>query len=264
MTRALITGATAGIGAEFARQLAARGDDLVLVARTAERLDALAAELRAAHPVRVEVLAADLLDEAGLARVDARLAQAEHPVDLLINNAGYGLAGDFVDNTIEQERRHHALHVTVPLQLSHTALRGMLARRRGRVVLISSVAAFTPRGTYGAAKAWGVSFARWANLRYRSRGVSVTAVCPGFVRTEFHERMGVAVDGIPRALWLEAPRLVRLALRGIDRGRSVVIPTARYRALAGLARVLPDRLAAVGGFRGGSADATPAPASGAL
>lgn len=249
MTRALVTGATAGIGAEFARQLAARGDDLVLVARTADRLEVLAAALRAEHRVDVEVLAADLLDEAGLARVDARLAQAEHPVDLLINNAGFGLVTDLVDSTLEQELQHLALHVTVPLQLSRTALRGMLPRGSGRVVFISSVAAFTPRGTYGAAKAWGVSFARWANLRYRPRGVSVTAVCPGFVRTEFHERMGVAVDGIPRALWLEAPQLVRLALRGIDRGRSVVIPTVRYRALAGLARVLPDRLAAVGGFR---------------
>lgn len=249
MTRALVTGATAGIGAEFARQLAARGDDLVLVARTADRLEVLAAALRAEHRVDVEVLAADLLDEAGLARVDARLAQAEHPVDLLINNAGFGLVTDLDDSTLEQELQHLALHVTVPLQLSRTALRGMLPRGSGRVVLISSVAAFTPRGTYGAAKAWGVSFARWANLRYRPRGVSVTAVCPGFVRTEFHERMGVAVDGIPRALWLEAPQLVRLALRGIDRGRSVVIPTVRYRALAGLARVLPDRLAAVGGFR---------------
>lgn len=257
MTRALITGATAGIGAEFARQLAARGDDLVLVARTADRLERLAAALRAEHRVDVEVVAADLLDEGGLARVDARLAQAEHPVDLLINNAGFGLVTDLVDSTLEQEQQHLALHVTVPLQLSRTALRGMLPRGRGRVVLVSSVAAFTPRGTYGAAKAWGVSFARWANLRYRPRGVSVTAVCPGFVRTEFHERMGVSIDGIPRALWLEAPQLVRLALRGIDRGRSVVIPTVRYRVLAGLARVLPDRLAAVGGFRRPSTSTDP-------
>lgn len=135
MTRALVTGATAGIGAEFARQLAARGDDLVLVARTADRLEVLAAALRAEHRVDVEVLAADLLDEAGLARVDARLAQAEHPVDLLINNAGFGLVTDLVDSTLEQELQHLALHVTVPLQLSRTALRGMLPRGSGRVVL---------------------------------------------------------------------------------------------------------------------------------
>lgn len=249
MTTALVTGATAGIGAEFARQLAARGDDLVLVARTADRLESFGDELRATHGVRVDVLAADLLDDDGLARVDARLRSAEHPIDLLVNNAGYGLAGDFADNALAEEQRHLALHVGVPMHLTHAALQGMLARGRGRIVLIASVAAFTPRGTYGAAKAWGVSFARWANLRYRPRGVSVTAVCPGFVRTEFHERMGVAVDGIPEVLWLDAPLLVRLALRGIDRGRSVVIPTVRYRLLAGLARVLPDRLAAAGGFR---------------
>ncbi len=104
------------------------------------------------------------------------------------------------------------------------------------------MAAFTPLGTYSAAKAWGVSFARGANLATRSRGVTVTAVCPGFTRTEFHERMGVSTKGIPKVLWLDAPRLVRLALRGIDRGRAVVIPTLRYRVVVALARVVPDRM----------------------
>jgi hypothetical protein len=248
VTTALITGATAGIGAEFARQLASRGDDLVIVARDAARLAESAASLQHEFGVRVEVIPADLLSSDGLDAVDARLAESRRPIDLLVNNAGYGIRGALDENTALEEKRHLDIHVTVPLQLTQTALRGMLERGQGRIVLISSVAAFTPRGTYAAAKAWGVSFARGANLAYRDRGVSVTAVCPGFVRTEFHERMQVGTAGIPSFLWLTAPRLVRLALRGIDRGRSVVIPTVRYRIIAALARILPDRLGAAGDF----------------
>ena len=248
MTTALITGATAGIGAEFARQLAAQGHDLVLVARDASRLAEAAAALQHEFGVRVEALPADLLDPEGLDSVAARLHERRRPVDLLVNNAGYGLRGELHENTVEQERRHLDIHVSVPLRLTQAALGGMLDRGSGRIVLISSVAAFTPRGTYAAAKAWGVTFARGANLAYRERGVSVTAVCPGFVRTEFHERMEVSTTGIPSFLWLDAPRVVRLALLGIRRGRSVVIPTVRYRLIAALARVLPDRLAGAGGF----------------
>jgi len=246
MTTALITGATAGIGAEFARQLAARGDNLVIVARDAARLAESAATLQHEFGITVEVLPADLLSVEGLAAVDARLADRYRPIDLLVNNAGYGIRGELDENSFTDEKRHLDIHVTVPLQLTQTAVRGMLARGRGRIVLIASVAAFTPRGTYSAAKAWAVMFARSANLVYRPRGVSVTAVCPGFVRTEFHDRMKVRTEGIPAFLWLQAPTLVRLALRGIDRGRSVVIPTVRYRMLALLARVLPDRAGASG------------------
>lgn len=246
MTTALITGATAGIGAEFARQLAARGTDLVLVARTADRLDAVAAELRSRHGVGIETIAADLFEESGVAAVERRVRDDAHPIDLLVNNAGHGLVTDFAASPLDDEVRHLDLHVGVPLRLTHAAMQGMLARGRGRIVLISSVAAFTPRGSYGAAKAWGVSFARWANLRYRGRGVSVTAVAPGFTRTEFHERMGVSTSGVPAPLWLDVRDLVRLALRDIDRGRSVSIPTLRYKVIAGLARVLPARVAAAG------------------
>lgn len=246
MTTALITGATAGIGAEFARQLAARGTDLVLVARTADRLEDVAAELRSRHGVDVETIAADLFEESGVAAVERRARDEAKPIDLLVNNAGHGLAADFAASPLDDEVRHLDLHVGVPLRLTHAAMQGMLARGRGRIVLISSVAAFTPRGSYGAAKAWGVSFARWANLRYRGRGVSVTAVAPGFTRTEFHERMGVGTSGVPGVLWLDVRDLVRLALRDIDRGRSVSIPTLRYKVIAGLARVLPARVSAAG------------------
>ncbi|MGY6498899.1 MAG: SDR family NAD(P)-dependent oxidoreductase [Microcella sp.] len=249
MTRALITGATAGIGLEFAHQLAARGDALVLVARTASRLDEVAETLRAQHGVAVETLVADLHDPTQVAVVDARVASDTEPVDLLINNAGYGIGGDLAATDPEDEQKHLAIHVAVPLRLTQTALKRMLVAGHGRIVIVSSVAAFTPRGTYGAAKAWGVSFARWANLSYRRRGVTVTAVAPGFVRTEFHDRMGVDVSGIPSALWLDAPTVVRQSLRAVERGRSVVIPTVRWKIIAGLARVLPDALSSSGQFR---------------
>jgi short-subunit dehydrogenase len=251
MTIALVTGATAGIGAEFSRQLAARGHDLVLVARDRERLDAFAAELAGRHGVAVEVLAADLLDREQLAIVEQRVSSPEHPIDLLLNNAGYGLPGWFEENSRQDETDLLEILAMVPMRLTHAALQQMLPRRSGTIVNIASVAGFTPRGTYGAAKAWVISFSRWANLRYKPMGVSVTAVAPGFVRTEFHERMGTAREAMaPRWMWLDAEPFVRAALRDVDRGKAVSVPTLRYKLIVGLVRWAPSRLAAAYGHRG--------------
>jgi short-subunit dehydrogenase len=128
----------------------------------------------------------------------------------------------------------------------------MLSRGRGRIVNLASVAGFLPRGTYGAAKAWLISFSRWANVRYRRQGVTVTAVCPGFVHTNFHERLGLppGEEGIADWMWLNAPDVVAEALRDVARGRAVSIPSARYRAIVGLARLVPDRLVVALGGRG--------------
>ena len=150
MPTALITGATAGIGHEYAVQLAARGHDLVLVARDRARLEQVADELRRAHQVEVEVLVADLVDRGDLARVEARLADRERPIDLLVNNAGFGLKQRFLDNTADEETAMLEVLVTAVLRLSHAALAAMTARGRGGVVNVSSVAAFLPRGTYAA------------------------------------------------------------------------------------------------------------------
>ncbi len=249
MTLALITGATAGIGAEFARQLAARGFDLVLVARDSERLDVCAEGLRADHGISVETIAADLLSVAGLARVEARTAATEQPIDMLLNNAGFGLRGEFDENSADDEQRMLELLVTVPLRLTHAALSQMLPRRSGTIVNIASVAGLAVRGSYGAAKAWMLSFSRWANIHYRGRGVTVTAVAPGFVRTEFHERMRVSTASVPNFMWLRTGPVVRIALRDIERGRAVSIPTIRYKLVAALCRVLPDRVVAAGSLR---------------
>jgi len=249
---ALITGASSGLGAEYARQLAAKGADLVLVARDRGALDELAGRLRRTYGVEVEVLAADLLKPRQRDKVVARVADHDRPVEILVNNAGFGLPLAFECNDIEDEVQHLQLHIEVPMRLTHAALRVMLERGHGRIVNVASVAAFIPRSTYGACKGWLVSFSRWANGRYRSRGVTVTAVCPGYTHTNFHERMGLGPgeEGVPDVMWLQAGDVVAESLRDVARGAAVSIPSLRYKALVTLARFAPPSLAARIGERG--------------
>jgi hypothetical protein len=242
MTTALITGASSGLGAEFARQLAAQGHALVLVARDSVRLEKLAAELRSRTGVEVEVLPADLTDEAQLAAVVGRVGDPARPVGILVNNAGIGLLHDFDRTPLEDEINHVRLHVEAPLSLCHAAIRAMSARNEGRIINVASIAAFVPRGSYSAAKAWMLAFSRWANLHYKRRGIIVTVLCPGFVHTEFHARMGMTTKFIPPFLWLRADRVVREGLVDNLRGKGVSIPSRRYKAVALLSRVLPGRL----------------------
>ena len=251
---ALITGATTGLGFEFASQLADRRHDLVLVARSADRLAERAQQLRERFGAGVEVMAADLTEPSQLARVEGRVAATERPVSILVNNAGHGLLHPFDENPVAEEDYLLSLHVRVPLRLTHAALPQMLARRHGTILNVASVAAYTPRGTYSAAKAWVVSFTRWANWHYRRRGVTVTAVAPGFVHTEFHERMGARKERVPRVLWLDPPRVVRSALSAAARGKAVTVPSIRYKLLVALAQVLPTRFKMAGSLMGRAAD----------
>lgn len=244
--RALVTGASAGLGAEFARQLAADGLALVLVARDAARLRALADEL----PVPVEVLAADLTDPAALERVAARLADPEHPIDVLVNNAGFAVGESFDASAIEDERRMHELLSWVPLRLAHAALPGMRERGRGGILNVASLAGRLPSGTYASAKASVIALSRALAARYRRDGVRVTALLPGFVATEFHERMGVEPTSVPRIGWADARVVVRDGLRGLRRGRAVVVADWRYRLAAPLIPLVPDRVAAGFGLGG--------------
>jgi len=252
MARALITGASSGLGAEYARQLAARGDDLVLVARDETALTALAEQLRASHGVAVEVLPTDLLDTVSCGRVEARLADDAAPVDLLINNAGFGLSLRFESNDVEDEVKHLRLHDEVPLRLTHAVLPGMLSRGSGAVVNVASVAAFLPRSTYAACKRWLVEFSRWANGAYRGRGVTVTAVCPGYTHTDFHARLGLppGKEGVPGWMWLDAPDVVAESLRDVERGKALSVPSKRYKAVVALLKIVPPDLAAKAGARG--------------
>ena len=241
---ALVTGPTSGIGTAFARRLAQRGYDLVLVARDESRLRELAADLERDHGVATEVIVADLADRAALAGVEKRVADPARPVDLLVNNAGFGHKRPFLDNTVEDEQQMLDVLVTAVLRLSHAALGAMVERGSGSIVNVSSVAGFLSRGTYGAAKAYVTSMSQWADATYRGRGVRVMALCPGFTRTEFHARMGVGRGSAPSFLWLDADRLVRDALADLDRGRSVSVPGKRYKVLVTVGRHLPASLLA--------------------
>lgn len=243
MPTALITGASAGLGAEFARQLARRRADLILVARSEGALEKLAAELRSEYGVAVEIVSADLAEEAGVEKVAERLRDTTDPVDLLVNNAGFGLPLQFADNDIDDEVRHLRLHVEASMRLIHAALQSMRGRG-GRIINVASVAGFISRSTYSACKAWLIGFSRWVNAEYARDRVSVTALCPGFTHTSFHERMGLPVgqEGVPAIMWLNARDVVRIGLRDAALGKSVSVPSLRYKAIVALARVLPSSL----------------------
>ena len=240
----LVTGPTAGIGLSFAQHLAARGDDLVLVARNRDRLEKVAAELRREHGVDVEVLVADLADRDQLAAVEARVSDPARPVDLLVNNAGFGLKHGFLDNDIEVEQQMLDVLVTAVLRLTHAALKAMVVRGHGGVINVSSVAGYLPRGTYSAAKAYVTQLSQWADLTYRDRGVRTMALLPGFTKTEFHERIDVSRDSAPSWLWLEVDPLVEAALKDFAKGRSVSVPDVRYKVLANIAKCTPAGLQA--------------------
>ncbi|WP_329118501.1 SDR family NAD(P)-dependent oxidoreductase [Streptomyces sp. NBC_01465] len=242
MTTALITGATAGIGAAFARRLAKDGHDLVLVARDSERLQAAATELHDRHGVEVEVLAADLSEEKGIASVERRLGERRNPVDLLVNNAGFGNKGRFLEVSMADELTMLKVHCEAVLRLTSAAVAGMKERGRGGVVNVASVAAFVPRGTYGASKAWVVQFTQGAARDLVGSGVRLMALCPGFVRTEFHERAGMGTDNIPGWMWLDADKLVNAALADLARGKSLSIPDPRYKVLMGAVKLAPRGL----------------------
>lgn len=240
MPLALVTGPTSGIGRSFAHALAVEGLDLVLVARDGPRLEELADELSRAGDVACEVLVADLSDLEQTMRVEERLRR--QPFDVLVNNAGFGLHRPFEANDIETEQRGLDVMVRAVMRLTHAAIGPMSEVGRGDVVNVSSVAGFLPRGSYGAHKAWLTSFSTWANLHYGPKGVRVMALCPGFVRTEFHQRMGADMGGIPSFLWLDSDDLVRAGLRDLRDGKAVSIPSKRYKALVAASRFAPRGL----------------------
>lgn len=249
MSTALVTGATAGIGLSFARRLAAAGHDLVLVARDAERLESVAAALRTGHGVDTEIVPADLTTPAGVGVVEERLHDSQHPVDLLVNNAGFGLRKPFLANDVADEERMLDVLVRAVLRLTHAALPGMVERGHGAVVNVSSVSGWLPRGTYSAAKAWVTMFTEGLAASLSGTGVRVMVLAPGFVRTEFHDRAGMEMSRLPSSLWLDADEVVAVALRDLGRGKVVSVPGAFYKAAAWLLPRVPRRLAVGAGRR---------------
>ena len=244
MTTALVTGATSGLGYEFARQLAERGHDVVLVARDRVRLENVSDELRRDYKVRSEVLVADLTDRAQIGKVAQRLAEDARPVDLLVNNAGYGMRKTFADNEVETEEDLLTITCTAVLVLSHAAARAMLARGRGGIINVSSVASYAAMGTYSAAKAWMRVFSEGLSRELGKSGVTCMALCPGFVHTEFHDRARLNMTRTPELLWLSAPAVVRTALDDAAKGKVVSVPGAQYKAMVGVMSVVPQSLVA--------------------
>jgi len=239
---ALVTGPTSGLGRLFADRLAGRGYDLVLVARDEARLKAVADELATTYGASSQVLVADLTDREHLRRVEQRVADRGHPVDLLVNNAGFGLKRTFLHNTVDDEQALLDVLVTAPLRLTHAALGQMTERHTGGIINVSSVAGTQPRGTYSAAKAYLNRFGEWAAHEYAGDGVRIMTVLPGFTRTEFHERMEVGRKAVPRPLWLDAGRVVDEALADFDAGKPMSVPSKRYKLIATASRHLPVRL----------------------
>ncbi|MCV2395363.1 SDR family NAD(P)-dependent oxidoreductase [Actinotalea sp. M2MS4P-6] len=239
MGTALVTGASAGLGLEFAWQLATARHDVVLVARDVERLERLAGQLRAAAGVRAEVLPADLADRDQVERVAERLRQAENPVGLLVNNAGFSTGDTFVGSDLTAQERGLDVMVRAVLVLSHAAAGSMIERGRGAILNVSSIAALTAFGPYSAHKAWVKVFTEGLATELRGTGVTATALCPGLVHTEFHERAGVDRSRFPDVAWLNADAVVAAALADVRRGVVVSTPSLRYGVVSEVARLLP-------------------------
>lgn len=242
MGTALVTGASAGLGRAFATELARRGHDLVLVARDRPRLEELAAELQGAYAVTTEILTADLADRDQTERVAERLRDTDRPVDLLVNNAGFGLKRSFSRGELAEEERALDVMVRAVLVLSHAASGAMRTRGRGGILNVSSMASFAAMGSYSAIKSWVTVFSEGLSVELAGTGVTVTAVCPGFVRTEFHDRARMNMSALPDPLWLETDQVVREALRAVDTGTAVSVPSVTYKAVAAALRVAPRGL----------------------
>jgi hypothetical protein len=243
---ALITGASSGLGAEFARALAAQGADLILTARREERLATLATRLQTQHGTRTDILTADLATDAGVAAVKAKIIATPN-LHWLINNAGFGMKGRFDRAAIDDLDRMHRLHVLAPLQLTHAALRGMVARDAGAIINVASVVSFLlVAGSvgYAATKSWlhVLSEGIYLELRSARSKVRIQSLCPGYIVTEFHDVVGMNRALMPGFLWLDARFVVRESLQALERNDLLVIPSWKYRLVVGVARRLPRHL----------------------
>ena len=243
MPTALITGPTSGIGRGFAEEFARKGFDLVLVARDELRLEALAGEFATAYGVACEVLPADLTIRADVDRVAERLTDAQRPVGALVNNAGFGLNRSFLAASVDDEQRMVDVLVTAVMRLTRAVVPGMVERRTGMVINISSVASWITGGTYSAAKAWVTVFSESLAQELDGTGVRVTAVCPGFVHTEFHERAGIDMSSMPEWMWLDVPAVVDQAMRDVARSRPVSVAGPQYKVFSAFLRHGPRSLA---------------------
>jgi hypothetical protein len=243
---ALVTGASAGIGSAYARRLAARGYDVLLVARRVARLEESAAELTRRYGVRAEAWPADLTQDADLKALEDRIAREEQ-LEFLLNNAGFGARGLFYESPVEIQDAMHRLHVIATLRLAHAALRKMMARGKGAIVNVASVAAFICRPgntSYYSTKAWVNCFTEglYLELKQAHSPVRVQALCPGYTLTEFHDVIGFDRKQIPATWWTPVEQVVDASLKGLQRGKLFVVPGWRYKLIVSLLRLMPRSL----------------------
>ncbi len=239
MATALITGATAGIGAAYAKLLAKEGFDLVLVARDLPRLKGVAKELSKLYKIKAETIKADLTKPAQLAKVEKRLANNSKPIEVLINNAGFGLKDSFLVSNLAREQELLDVLVTAPMRLSHAVLPGMIKRNSGSIVNVSSVASFIAGGTYSAAKSYLTVFSEYLHTELRDTNIKVSALCPGFTRTEFHARGKMKMSGLPDYMWTAVDQVVAKSWRYVKAGKVICIPGWQYMLLSSIARIAP-------------------------
>lgn len=239
MATALVTGGTSGIGRAFVDALAARGDDLVIVARDAERMTVIASEVERQFGVGVECIAADLSQRDDVERIAERIEDAERPIDILVNNAGFGLHSRLLERDIDLQKKAMDVMCLAVLVLSGAAGRAMKARGHGQIINVSSTSAWIFAGNYSAIKAWVLSYTESLAVELRGTGVTATALCPGWVHTEFHERAGISATNLPDIVWIPADVLVRDCLKDADRGAVVSIPTLKWKAAIAVAQYGP-------------------------
>lgn len=247
---ALVTGASAGIGAAFARLLASRGYDLALTARRDDRLRALAAELRGRYGAEVVTISADLARSGAVDDILAGVAAHGRPVDALINNAGYGLPGAFTATHWTDQQDFIQVMVTAPTELAHKTVAGMAARGFGRIVNVASLAGLAPGAAghtlYGAAKSYLIKASQSLHLETAGQGVHVSALCPGFTHSEFHDVNGTRAQisgATPRWLWMAAEPVVAAGWRAVEANQAICVPGLANKGLAALAKLVPDSLA---------------------
>ena len=239
MATALVTGATSGIGATYAKFLAKESFDLVLVARDLPRLNAYAKELNKTYKIKVETLKADLTKPAQLAKVEKRLSNKAKPIEVLINNAGFGIKQSFTDSEIKKEQELLDVLVTAPMRLTHAVLPQMLKRDSGVIVNVSSVASWIAGGTYSAAKSYLTVFSEYLNTELKSTNIKISALCPGFTRTEFHQRGKMRMSGLPNFMWLSSDQVVAKSWKYAKAGKAICIPGWQYLTLSTIARIAP-------------------------
>ena len=245
---ALVTGASSGIGKAFAELLAQKGYAVVLTARRGDRLEALAAELREKYQVATHAIVADLAQPNGPTQIASALASRKLAIDLLVNNAGYGVPGSYVNVPWLDHERFMQVMVTAVLDLTYRLLPGMIDRGWGRIINIASVAGMVPSPAghtlYGASKAFLIRFSEALQAENGPKGVNATAVCPGFTFSEFHDVTGTRdrMDKMPGFLWLKADDVAREGYVAVMKGRSVVVNGRIYQFLVWLNGALPRSL----------------------